>query len=86
MKDLSSLLRRFQRSLGNDTEARDAVRSVVESLAGIKLGPEEISIKEGTLEITTSPGKKNEIRLKEEYILDALNTGRGLHLKKIFYK
>lgn len=86
MRNLSSLLERFKKSLGKDTLAREAVINCVESLTSIKLGLEEISIKENVLEIKTSAGKKNEIRLKEDLILDTLQTRFGLPINRIFYK
>ncbi len=86
MKNLSSLLERFKKSLGKDTLAREAVINCVESFSSVKLKAEEISIKENVLEIKTSSMKKNEIRLKELLILDALQTRFGLPINRIFYR
>ena len=86
MQNLSSLLDRFKKSLGKDVLSKEAVIDCVESFASIKLKVEEISIKENVLEIKTNAGKKNEIRLKEDLILDTLQTRCGLPINRIFYK
>ncbi|MDB5266778.1 MAG: hypothetical protein JWN89_593 [Parcubacteria group bacterium] len=86
MKDLTSLLGRFLRSLGVDTGSREAVKEIIRGLSGITLTLEEISIKEGVLVITSTPGKNNALRLKEDRILEALRAQNGLHVNKILYR
>lgn len=86
MKTLSSLLERFKKSLGQNTYNKDLILSIVENLTNIKLKPEEINIKEATLEITSSPAKKNEIKFKEELILSEIRAQTHQNISRIFYK
>ncbi|MES2213834.1 MAG: hypothetical protein V4465_00360 [Patescibacteria group bacterium] len=86
MKDLSSFLGRFLKSLGVDTGSREAVRDSIKNLTGIELSLEEISIKEGTLIVASTPGKHTALRLKEERILEALKAQKGLPVNKILYR
>ncbi len=85
MKNLESLLKRIQASLGRDTIARETILESIKEAAGFELGKDDISMKGDTLSIHTTPAKKSEIRLKEKKILEAINTRTGLVLKKIFY-
>ena len=87
MKDLSSLLGRFLKSLGKDILVKETVVEAVERATGFSLTPEEVSIKENMLTFTIlSQVKKNEIRLKEEKILDEIKGRTGQNINKIFYK
>lgn len=86
MKNLNSLLERFKKSLGLDVLTKEEVLLTILKYTEIKLTPKEISLKNGVLEINSSPTKNNEIRLKEEKILYFLNTERGISINKIFYK
>ena len=87
MKDLSSLLGRFLKSLGKDVLAKETVVEAVERATGFSLAPDEISIKENILTFSiNSQAKKNEIRLKEEKILDEIHGRTGQNINKIFYK
>ena len=86
MKNLNSLLERFKKSLGDDSHTKQEIIKCVESYTKIKLDNKEVSVKNGVLEINTTPTKLNELRLKEDKILYFLKTERGLNLNKIFYK
>lgn len=86
MKTLSSLLERFKKSLGKDTVNKDLIISVIESAVSIKLKQEEVNIKESTLEINSSPAKKNEIKLKEDLILSEIRAQTHQNISRIFYK
>jgi len=86
MLDLSTLLGRFKKSLGKNVLAKESVILSVESISGIRLLPEEINIKDFTLEIISSPIKKNEIKLKENQILSEIRGRTGQNIRKIFYK
>lgn len=86
MLNLDALLGRFRKSLGKNVLAKESVGMAVESNTGIHLKSEEINIKEFTLEITTSPIKKNEIKLHEEEILAEIRARTGQNINKIFYK
>jgi hypothetical protein len=86
MLNLESLLERFRKSIGRNVLAKESVVFAVESVTGIKLKPEEISIKEFTLEINSSPVKKNEIKLKEEKVLSEIRNQTGQNITKVFYK
>jgi hypothetical protein len=86
MLNLDTLLDRFKKSLGKDVLAKEAVVSVVEGTIGIRLQPQEITLKDFMLEINTSPIKKNEIRLNEAEILAGIRARTGQNITKIFYK
>ena len=87
MKDISSLLGRFLKSLGKDTLTKETVLEAIQRATGFVLKPEEVSIKENVLSIELdSPGKKNEIKLKEEKILNEIKERTSQNINKIFYK
>lgn len=86
METLSSLLGRFRKSIGRNILAKESIISAVDSVAGINLSPEEINIKEFVLEISSSPIKKNEIRLHEREVLAQVRALTGQNISKIFYK
>ena len=86
MINLDTLLDRFKKSLGKNVLAKESVMSVVEGETGINLLSEEIDIKDQTLEINTSPIKKNEIKLRQEEILAGVRARTGQNITKIFYK
>jgi hypothetical protein len=83
VKNLLSLLDRFKLSLGKDTLAREKVIAVIEECTNLTLSLEDISIKEDTLTICTTPARQNLICLKEEKILQQLRV--TTHIKRIFY-
>ncbi len=86
MLNLDSLLGRFRKSLGRNVLAKEAIVETIEFTTGIKLKDEEVDIKEFVLEISTSPIKKNEIKLHEEEILSLVRTRTNQNIRKIFYK
>lgn len=86
MKNLSELLERFTKSLGKDTFVRNSIIDSIENIVSIKISLDEISVKEGVLEISSTPGKNNAIRLKESQIIDSLKNERGIRISRIFYK
>lgn len=86
MLNLNTLLNRFKKSLDRNVFIKEAVVFVVENVTGIKLSPEDIDLKNFTLEINTSPIKKNEIRLNQEEILAGVRAKTGQNISKIFFK
>ena len=86
MINLNTLLNRFKKSLDRNVFIKEAVVFVVENVTGIKLSPEDIDLKNFTLEINTSPIKKNEIRLNQEEILAGVRAKTGQNISKIFFK
>jgi len=86
MRTLGALLERFKKSLGRDTSNKDLVISIINSATGIKLNSEDINIKGFVLEITSSPAKKNEIKLKEGIILSEVCVQTKQNISRIFYK
>jgi len=86
MKNLSSLLERFAKSLGRNVLDKEIVLHTIEDLTSIRLNEEDVSIKEGVLEITSSPLKNNEIKLKEDKIINELRSHKATFINKIFYK
>ena len=86
MRVLSSLLERFKKSLGQDTTNKNLIALIIESSTNIKTKPEEINIREFTLEITTSPIKKSEIKMKENFILSEIRAQTKQNISRILYK
>ncbi len=86
MKNLSSLLERFKKSLGNDSFIKEKIILCIEDKTKIKLSLEEVYLKNAILEIKSTPIKNNEIRLKEDLIIKDLKTNQKLEINKIFYK
>ena len=86
MKNLLQLLERFTKSLHKDTLAKEALSQIVADATRISLPPENFSLKDGVLSITASPSVKNEIRLKEETIKEALKRFRGVNVSRVLYK
>jgi hypothetical protein len=85
MKNISSLLERFSRSIGRDVLAKGAVVACVKEFCGFEITPEDVSIKDGALRIKTSPAKRNEIHLNEAKILNKLQEQGGQKIIKILY-
>jgi len=86
MKTLSSLLERFKKSLGKDVINKDLIVSIIEKVTGIQIKPEEVNIKEFTLEIISSPAKKNEIKMSEDRILQEVRMQTKQNISRILYK
>ncbi len=85
MKNISSLLDRFFKSVGRDILSREIILEVIKNETRIGLTPDDIGLKEGVLEIKTTSLKQNEIRLKEKLLLEILKD-RNVLVTRIFYK
>ena len=86
MENLSKLLERFSRILNRDAATKEIIIKTIENKTRITLEPENISLKEGVLEINSSPAVKNEISLKEESIKTELKEIHKIVMSRIFYK
>lgn len=86
MKNLFDLLQRFSSSLNKDTFTKETIARVVEERTRVILKPEDLSLKEGVLEVTAGASAKNEIRLKEEAIKTELKELHKIALMRILYK
>ncbi|MBX4181455.1 hypothetical protein KW807_01150 [Candidatus Parcubacteria bacterium] len=85
MKNLFSLLERFTKVLDRGKLTKENIIKVVESQTRIILKEEDIHLKEGVLEINTSPVVKNEIRLKEEAIRSELKEAYNIKISFVRY-
>lgn len=85
MRNISSLIERFTKSLNKGRDRQELVSQVIEEKTGARIPTENIFIKEGLIEISTSPAVKNEISLKLESIRTELKV-RGLQFGRIIYK
>ena len=85
MKNLLNLLERFSQSLNKDARTRETVTQIIKEKTGIELSKENINIKNGILEFTSSPVIKNEMALKENAIKDSLKE-RGVMISRVLYK
>lgn len=86
MKEFNSLLKKLYIALNKDTLERENVLYTLKNSAGITLTTGDIFIKDGVLEISASPTVKNEIKLKEEAILNSLKSGFNLSYSRVLYK
>jgi hypothetical protein len=86
MKDISSLLKRFSNLLNKKEVDQEVVATVIEGYVGRKPTLKEIFIEGTVLEISTSPIIKNEIRLKEDKILEDLKRVHNIHISRVLYK
>jgi hypothetical protein len=85
MQNISDLLKRFSNSLGRDVIVKEAVATCVKELLHFDLAVEDISIKENTLRIKTTPAKKSEINLHEAELLGKIRERTGQKISKILY-
>lgn len=86
MKSLSSLIERIAKSLNKDSINKEAVESVLLEKISPNLKLEEISIKDGVLIISASPGIKQAIKMREKEVLEALRHQHNLRLSRVLYK
>ena len=85
MKSLLNLLERFSKSLNKDQLTKEIVIKVVRDKTRVTLHPEEINLKDGVLEISTTPTAKNELSLKENSIRNELKA-QGINFSRVLYK
>ena len=86
MRNLTALLERFSRILNKDTFIKESIARVIENKTRATLLPESFSLKDGVLEIVTSPVIKNEISLKEDLIKSELKEVHHISISRILYK
>lgn len=86
MQNLQKFLERFTKSLNKDAIIKGAVIDVVRKRVGPTLKEENVSIKDGILEISCGAALKNELRIKEKGLLEELNGTYGVKVAKVRYK
>jgi hypothetical protein len=86
MKDFASLLKKVYASLNKDTIERENVLYTLKNTTGVTLTSEDVFIRDGVLEINASQVVKNEIKLKEEAILNTLKNSYNLSYSRVLYK
>ena len=86
MKTFSSLLERFSRALDKSLSVKKSVSEIVLRNTKINLPPENITLKNGVLEISASPVAKNEILLKEGVIKEELKKFHDIAVARVLYK
>lgn len=86
MRNISDLLKRFTNSLNKDAIARGAIAEAILTSTGIKILPENISLKDGVLSISAGAAAKNEMRLKEERIVETARGIYNIHITRVIYK
>lgn len=86
MKNLSDLLNKFTQSLNRDSLIKKKVIEAVKNKTNITLPEEVVSVKNGVLEINSSPSIHSEIRLKEEAILQELRETTAINFSRVLYK
>ncbi len=86
MKEFGTLLKKLYSSLNRDVLERENILYTLKTTTGITLTSSDLFIREGVLEISASPVVKNEIKLKEEAILEALKNSYNLSYSRVLYK
>ena len=86
MKDFSLLLKKVYASLNKDTQERENILYTLKNTTGVTLTSSDVFVREGVLEISASPVIKNEIKLKEDAILNTLKTSYNLSYSRVLYK
>jgi hypothetical protein len=86
MKDFGSLLKKIYTSLNKDTLERENILYTLKNTTGVTLTSSDVFVREGVLEISASPVVKNEIRLKEDAILNTLKNSYNLSYSRVMYK
>jgi len=85
MIGLDDLLRRIRYSLNDDTLTKAEVAQCIKGILNFNIEPNEISLKGDTLRIKTTPTKRNEIKLNEGRILEAVRSKTRLAIRAIVY-
>jgi hypothetical protein len=86
MKDFGSLLKKVYASLNKDTLERENILYTLKNTTGVTLTSSDVFIRDGVLEISASPVIKNEIRLKEDAVLNTLKNSYNLSYSRVLYK
>ncbi len=86
MKDFSSLLERFSKILNRDTYTKESIIAVINKQTKITLGKENVDLREGVLQLTTTPIAKSEINLKSEAIRSELKEVYQITVTRFLYK
>ncbi len=84
MRTLGDLIERFSRSLNSDIFIKESIQGAIQDVVGIEIKTDNLSVKDGLLNIQTSPVVKNEIHLKERLILNNLK-GKKILIERITY-
>jgi len=85
MKDLSKLLERVVGALKSDEIFKGAICAAIKECIGGSVTDKDISIKNGVLTIHASPALKNELRLKEEKVLECIYEKCGKRIVRVVY-
>lgn len=85
MEELGDLLGRIKHSLDKDAETREVVSVCIREVAGFDVRLEDISIKNRTVRIQTTPAKRNEIKLKEAKLLSLIRVRTNLDIENVTY-
>lgn len=86
MRNLTELLKRFNLSLNQDKEIKKNIIQLIYEKTSITLKPDDLSLKNGILNLTAGSASKNEIRLKEELILLEIKERYGIRVSRIVYR
>lgn len=85
MDALNRLLERLKRSLDGDRVFKEEIRSSIKDVAGFDVPIEDISTQGNILKIKTSPAKRNELKFKEDKVLETVRARTKVNLTKLLY-
>ena len=72
MIEIKDLLAKYDKFLFSEENKRESARLSISESLGIKIKPQEINVKNGTVYLDIKPIYKNEILIKKEKILKNL--------------
>lgn len=85
MKNITSLLERFSKILDKDSDLKQKISEEISNEIGVSIPAPSFMIKNGVLEISAGAILKNEIKLKEDRIKEALQRNE-IFISRILYK
>ena len=85
MINLLDLLDRFSKSLNKDLLIKELIIKIIKEKTKVSLNPDNLSLKDGVLQINSSSTAKNEISLKELYIKENL-ASKKIFISRFLYK
>ncbi|MEX2010471.1 MAG: hypothetical protein WD874_01550 [Parcubacteria group bacterium] len=85
MRNLGDLITRIRESLKDDVYIREVAASTIFEVTKAKVLSDQLSLKDGVLNINVSPALKSEIFLREERVLQGFKE-KKLPIRGIVYR
>jgi hypothetical protein len=82
MIEIKDLLSRFNHILLSEEAKKETTRKIIEEAIRVEIKKEDLKVKNGTIYLNIKPIYKNEILIKQEYILLELEKAFGVRAPK----